>query len=874
MSHRLIMALKQTYSYSRYMSPSRNLPSSPVHNASSLRSRSATSSPTRCLSQSERWKHNSVSTANLMRRSVNPLGQVRHLSNRSHQADAIIPTSDADKTQKTCHTKDLSQRTVGVLSSDDLNKWHFPHVDLAVFAKLVSSLNIEIPKYVPNNIYHRLLPNSLRMKSYSKSSKPEDVELETEKLEINEKVEKTENEIKVPSSYYERYVANSGQHDFAEAMKSTQESIQTFCSSNTNTTSQNQMKNASTYIANVIPENKENFLMRPLSAIRQLIPSQGSNDKQGPPAVQPKKMVKRETVAKTTIDRRTRALIMTLRKASSNSSRLSRLEDLCRHLVTYPDSKNIAHKEKTVPTLLRLRMAKDPAVRERAQEALGLIGYIGPIKARGVKVLSIDGGGTRGLMAIELLRQIEELCGARIPDLFDYVCGVSTGSLIAALISVYRVPLDECEHIYKEFSKEMFNRSRVMGAGKLVLSHAYYDGKLFEDILRSNLGDKTFAESMRDKDCPKEKTVPTLLRLRMAKDPAVRERAQEALGLIGYIGPIKARGVKVLSIDGGGTRGLMAIELLRQIEELCGARIPDLFDYVCGVSTGSLIAALISVYRVPLDECEHIYKEFSKEMFNRSRVMGAGKLVLSHAYYDGKLFEDILRSNLGDKTFAESMRDKDCPKLSAVSALSNVPIMQNHLFRNYTYPQGTYSHYPGSVHHHFWQAVRASSAAPGYYEEFQLGDNVHTDGGLLTNNPTAIALHEVKMLWPSDKIQCVVSLGTGRFRPKPQVEPKYGTLKDKIAKIVQSATDTEAVHTMLQDLLDPSTYFRFNPYMSEELQLDETNPEKWEVMKQDTLMYCRKNQHKLDTAAEKLLLAKLPHQKAMNWLDDKKDMYL
>ena len=83
-----------------------------------------------------------------------------------------------------------------------------------------------------------------------------------------------------------------------------------------------------------------------------------------------------------------------------------------------------------------------------------------------------------------------------------------------------------------------------------------------------------------------------------------------------------------------------------------------------------------------------------------------------------------------------------------------------------------------------------------------------------------------------------------------------------------------AVHTMLQDLLPPSTYFRFNPYMSEELQLDEIRPEKWEVMKQDTQMYSRKNQLKFDMAAQKLNLEKLPHQKAMDWVKDKRDMYV
>lgn len=86
-----------------------------------------------------------------------------------------------------------------------------------------------------------------------------------------------------------------------------------------------------------------------------------------------------------------------------------------------------------------------------------------------------------------MMRHIERLSGQRICELFDYVTGVSTGALIAIMVSIYKVPLDECSQIYAEFARDMFSQTKFEGAKQLVMSHAYYDTKLWEDILRSVL---------------------------------------------------------------------------------------------------------------------------------------------------------------------------------------------------------------------------------------------------------------------------------------------------------------------------------------------------------------------------------------------------
>ncbi|KXJ04993.1 Calcium-independent phospholipase A2-gamma, partial [Exaiptasia diaphana] len=100
------------------------------------------------------------------------------------------------------------------------------------------------------------------------------------------------------------------------------------------------------------------------------------------------------------------------------------------------------------------------------------------------------------------------------------------------------------------------------------------------------------------------------------------------------------------------------------------------------------------------------------------------------------------------------------------------------------------------------------------------------DGGLLTNNPSAIAIHEARLLWPSTPIQCILSLGTGLYKGRVgSPTPSFSTLREKLLKVVASATDTEAVDIVLRDLLPKHTYFRLNPNMSEEIAMDECRAE-------------------------------------------------
>ena len=93
------------------------------------------------------------------------------------------------------------------------------------------------------------------------------------------------------------------------------------------------------------------------------------------------------------------------------------------------------------------------------------------------------------------------------------------------------------------------------------------------------------------------------------------------------------------------------------------------------------------------------------------------------------------------------------PKVAIVSSQVCDKRITPYVFRSYDLPFRNYSSYNGSSKHPIWTAVRASSAAPTYFDDFLFDNKCFSDGGILANNATHIGKKHALKNWTSSLLK-------------------------------------------------------------------------------------------------------------------------
>jgi uncharacterized protein len=324
----------------------------------------------------------------------------------------------------------------------------------------------------------------------------------------------------------------------------------------------------------------------------------------------------------------------------------------------------------------------------------------------------------------------------------------------------------------------------------------------------------------------------------------------------------------ILSIDGGGVRGIIPAMILAEIEQRTGRRIAELFDLIAGTSTGGILALGLTVPehqdstqpRYDASQMVSFYETDGKEIFHsfwRDVVSLHG---LIEERYPAAPIERVLQKYLGEET-----------KLS--EALTQIVITSYEIetCRPFLFTRRkARARRGGRFDPRMWEVARATTAAPTYFAPFQIrrAKSSHLpplafiDAGVFLNNPTlcayaeAVGIHsqpaaalsethqgeskqserpvEVQSAGCADAmdIDCLVlSLGTGELNTPIRYEDAkdWGTLRwarPFIDVAYDGASDT--VDTQMRQLMHvvkrPYFYYRFQPILNEGMSaLDDTS---------------------------------------------------
>jgi len=207
---------------------------------------------------------------------------------------------------------------------------------------------------------------------------------------------------------------------------------------------------------------------------------------------------------------------------------------------------------------------------------------------------------------------------------------------------------------------------------------------------------------------------------------------------------------KILSIDGGGIKGLYSASVLARLEEKAGVKSGDCFDMICGTSTGGLIALGLSNGMAAADLAK-LYLERGKEIFptaeNRQlrwlqrKVIQFATQTFFRGKFSNKNLKAILQETFGDTTLGELQNLVIIPSFNLTSGMPRIfkfPHKEGDFFMDKNIK--------------LVDAALATSAAPTYFPIHSIDDTLYIDGGVWANNPSLCGLLEaIKYFVGQDK---------------------------------------------------------------------------------------------------------------------------
>jgi len=319
--------------------------------------------------------------------------------------------------------------------------------------------------------------------------------------------------------------------------------------------------------------------------------------------------------------------------------------------------------------------------------------------------------------------------------------------------------------------------------------------------------------------------------------------------------------IKILSIDGGGIRGIIPALVLAEIEKRAGRPIARLFDLIAGTSTGGILALGLSIPKTPqsrlyaASQLLDMYERDGARIFSRGlrhKIAACGNL--RRAKYPATGIEQVLLEYFGNSRLSDAATDV---LITSYEIERSFPFF----FRSAIARERSDYDFPAR------EVARATSAAPTYFEPMKLLTGTFTDhytlvdGGVYANNPAACALVEARTTQPNATDFLVVSLGTGELTgclPYEQAKNwgAVGWARSVLDVVFDGVSRT--VDYQLRQLLPGTSaqckrYYRFQTTLDgHNHRLDNANPENITALKALALNLIERESANLDEVCQKL----------------------
>ena len=341
-----------------------------------------------------------------------------------------------------------------------------------------------------------------------------------------------------------------------------------------------------------------------------------------------------------------------------------------------------------------------------------------------------------------------------------------------------------------------------------------------------------------------------------------------------------AKKIKILSIDGGGIRGIIPGTILHYIETEIQKRpgqettkLADHFDLIAGTSTGGILTC---IYLIPdekglskytTEAALNLYLQNGAEIFSRSFWQKLRTLNgVAGAKYSADQIAKKLDEYFGDHWISELRR----PCIITSYDITNRKTVFFNKLNGVDNPVRNYK---------VKDVTRATSAAPTYFKPAHITSKIGAistlvDGGVFANNPALCAYSEARSLdfdqlletpgtkaFPSAKDMMLLSIGTGTVKESYHYDKakKWGAIGwIKPVIDVMMSGNSETVDYQLSQIFDATNnsdyYHRIQPGLGEaNSQMDDVSAQNLTALHQAGLEYISSNQQALNKIVDQIL---------------------